>query len=98
MRTDRLAAVMKALSSEPRLKILGLVKDRAVCVNMIASKLGMKQSAVSQHLRVMKEVGILKAEKRGYWVHYSVDMKSVERWRAAVDGLFKSPKAVREED
>jgi DNA-binding transcriptional ArsR family regulator len=88
MRTDRLAVVMKALSSEPRLKILQLLRERSLCVNMIARKLSMKQSAVSQHLRIMKEAGVLKAEKSGYWVHYSVDRKSADRWRSAVDGLF----------
>ena len=83
-----LVKALKALSSEPRLKMLRLLKGRALCVNAITARLRMTQSAVSQHLRVLREAGLVRPEKRGYWMHYSVDRKALEKWRAAVDRLL----------
>jgi DNA-binding transcriptional ArsR family regulator len=42
-------------------------------VNALAFKLGVTQSAVSQHLRVLKSAGLVKGERRGYRVHYFID-------------------------
>ncbi len=83
-----LVAVLKALSAEPRLKIVRLLKERTLCVNAITARLRMTQSAVSQHLRVLREAGLVRAEKRGYWMHYSIDQKALEKWRAVVDRLL----------
>jgi DNA-binding transcriptional ArsR family regulator len=83
-----LVGVLKALSAGPRLKIVRLLKARTLCVNAITARLGMTQSAVSQHLRVLREAGLVRAEKRGYWMHYSVDRKALGKWRAAIDMLL----------
>ena len=74
-----LVTALKALSSEPRIRIVQLLKGRRLCVNAITCKLGISQSAVSQHLRILKGAGIVNAEKRGYWMHYSVNEKSLAR-------------------
>jgi len=83
-----LSVVLKAISSESRLEIFRLLKKRSFCVNAIVHRLGMKQAAVSQHLRILKEAGLVEAQKCGYWVHYSVNWKALARWRAAVDKLL----------
>jgi len=83
-----LVTVLKALSSEPRLKIFRLLRDRPLCVNAITARLDMTQSAVSQHLRILKEAGLVKADKRGYWVHYSIDRGALARYGASVGKLF----------
>lgn len=79
-----LVTVLKALAAEPRLKIIGLLKEQPLCVNAITARLKMTQSAVSQHLRVLKTAGLVKAEKRGYWMHYSVETKALEKWQAVI--------------
>ena len=84
----KLVAVLKAISSEPRLKILRLLKERPLCVNAITAHIGCTQSAVSQHLCILKQAGLVKAEKQGCWMHYSVDRKSLKKWRAAMDKLL----------
>jgi len=84
-----LVKVLKALSSEPRLKMLRLLKGRSLCVKAITGRLGLTQSAASQHLRVLKEAGLVKDEKRGYWVHYSADKDALMRHGAAVGRLFE---------
>jgi DNA-binding transcriptional ArsR family regulator len=84
-----LVRVLKALSSEPRLKILRLLKERSLCVNAITAKVDITQSAVSQHLRILKEVGLVKAEKRGYWMHYSVNREALARYGDSIGTLFE---------
>jgi ArsR family transcriptional regulator len=41
-------------------------------VNALAYQLGVTQSAISQHLRVLKSSGLVKGERRGYRIHYFV--------------------------
>lgn len=50
---------LKALSSEPRLKLFILLKGRSLCVSAITAKMGMTQSAVSQHLKILKGAGLV---------------------------------------
>ena len=86
-----LVKVLKALSSETRLKILRLLKERSLCVNAITARLDMTQSAVSQHLRILKEAGLVKTEKRGYWMHYSVNREALRRYGSSIGRLFEGP-------
>jgi ArsR family transcriptional regulator, arsenate/arsenite/antimonite-responsive transcriptional repressor len=78
----------RALSSEPRMKILVLLKEHPQCVNVIARRLGMGQPAVSQHLRVLREAGLVKARKRGTWMHYEANGAAIEAQGKALGGLF----------
>jgi DNA-binding transcriptional ArsR family regulator len=82
--------VLKALSSEPRLKIFRLLRSRSLCVNALTAKLGMTQSAVSQHLRILKEAGLVQADKRGYWIHYSVNADALRRHASSIGRLFET--------
>jgi ArsR family transcriptional regulator len=80
--------VFKALSSESRLKIVGLLKEHPQCVNAIVERLGMTQSAVSQHLRVLKEAGLIRGEKRGNWMHYEMPVETLEDCGHALAEVF----------
>jgi ArsR family transcriptional regulator len=80
--------VFKALSSEPRLKIVRLLKEHPQCVNAIAERLGMTQSAVSQHLRILKEAGLVRGLKRGNWMHYEMPVESLGNCGRALAEVF----------
>ncbi|MGB8958376.1 MAG: metalloregulator ArsR/SmtB family transcription factor [Candidatus Aminicenantales bacterium] len=80
--------VFKALSSESRLKIVQLLKEHPQCVNAIANRLGMTQSAVSQHLRILKEAGLVRGLKRGNWMHYEMPVESLENCGRALAEVF----------
>jgi ArsR family transcriptional regulator len=80
--------VFKALSSEPRLKIVRLLKEHPQCVNAVAKRLGMTQSAVSQHLRILKEAGLVRGLKRGNWMHYEMPLESLEKCGRALAEVF----------
>ena len=77
-----------ALSSENRINILLLLKEHPQCVNAIVKRLKMTQPAVSQHLRVLKEAGLVKSKKNGYWVHYAVDAAALESCGKGLAKLF----------
>ena len=48
----------------------------------------MTQGAVSQHLRVMRDASLVIDEKRGYYVHYSLNEKTLTAWREEIDRLL----------
>lgn len=83
--TDEQTALFSALGDPTRLKLLKLLcrqrEPDALCVNALAAMLGVSQSAVSQHLRVLKSIGLVKGERRGYHIHYFVNQDTLERCR-----------------
>jgi ArsR family transcriptional regulator len=75
------AALFGVLADPTRLKLLRLLSQQqepdALCVNALAYRLGITQSAVSQHLRVLKSTGLVKGERRGYRIHYFINHKAL---------------------
>lgn len=68
-----LTVVLKAISDETRMKIIRLLLEHDYCVRGLAKRLNISESAVSQHVKVLKELDILIGNKRGYYIHYEVD-------------------------
>ena len=54
-----MANLLKVLSGGTRVRIVQLLKGRALCVNALASRLDVTQGAVSQHLRIMRDAGLV---------------------------------------
>jgi len=50
-----------------------LLEEDALCVGALSRRLGISQSAVSQHLRILREKGLVQPERRGFHVHYRLD-------------------------
>ena len=65
--------VFKVLSDKTRFKLINLLLTHDLCVGALAHHLGISEAAVSQHLKQLREVGLVKGEKRGYWTHYMVE-------------------------
>ena len=76
-----LVRLFKALAADTRLRIIEGLRGRCLCVNALAARLDLTHSAVSQHLRILREAGLVRSEKRGYWVHYSLDEQRIGEWR-----------------
>ena len=72
-----LARFYKALGDETRLRLVELLArqepGRALCVGRLAEELEVSPSTVSQHLRVLKDLGLARGERRGYRIHYYLD-------------------------
>lgn len=65
-----LERLLKALGEPMRLKIYQCLLERKHCVRSLSKKLGITESAISQHMKVMREAGLIYGEKYGYHTHY----------------------------
>ena len=70
---ENLVKVFKALSDETRLNILILVSKRNICQKGISKYLGISDSSVSQHIKVLKDAQIITGYKEGYYVLYHIN-------------------------
>ena len=82
-RVKRLAEQFQAFSDPNRLKILELLKNSGhpICVNGLAVRLGISQSGISQHLKILRQAGFLEVRKEGYFKHYSISEAGIKRFR-----------------
>ena len=62
--------MLKALGEPTRLAIYKSLLERKHCVRSLSKKLGISESAISQHMKIMKEAGLVYGEKYGYHTHY----------------------------
>jgi ArsR family transcriptional regulator, arsenate/arsenite/antimonite-responsive transcriptional repressor len=84
------ARVFKVLSAETRVRMIALLKNRSLCVNALARWMNITPAAVSQHLRVLRDAGIVSGEKKGYFVHYRVNNKKLAEWNDLVKILLET--------
>ena len=66
------AKVFKAFCDENRLRILELLQDGDLCACVLIEKLGIKQPALSYHMKILVEAGIVQATSVGKWTHYHI--------------------------
>jgi ArsR family transcriptional regulator len=99
--TDEQAAVFSALADPTRLKLVKfLCRQRdpdALCVNALAGLLGVTQSAVSQHLRVLKAISLVKGERRGYHIHYFINQEMLHKYRELTSAALSMEEPVEEQ-
>ena len=89
---EELAEIFKALSDPTRLRLVKLLSEcspsecggGSLCVNALAHELGVSQSATSQHLRVLRQAGLVRGERRGPFVHYSLNEDGLKKYKAAL--------------
>ncbi|MDW7674414.1 MAG: metalloregulator ArsR/SmtB family transcription factor [Bacillota bacterium] len=74
----RMAEQFKALSDETRLKILSLLTEQDLCVCEIIDALNMTQSAVSHHLKILKNAGFVEDRREGKWIFYQLTVASLQ--------------------
>lgn len=85
---EELAGLAKALGHPARVQIMRLLVRREACVcGDIVDELPLAQSTVSQHLKVLKEVGLIRGEVDGPRICYCVEPKVLRRLKALVAGL-----------
>jgi ArsR family transcriptional regulator len=79
----------KALGDRNRLRIINMLKQRAMCVCEITDILKLSQSTVSGHLRVLKEAGMVEDTKEGLWVEYRLcKEKNLNNQLLKLTGIF----------
>jgi DNA-binding transcriptional ArsR family regulator len=94
---ETLVEIFKALSDPTRLRLVKLLREQPpvncpgecnghgfLCVNALAHKLGVTQSAVSQHLRVLRQAKLVRGVRHGSFVHYSLDPDGLARYKTTL--------------
>ena len=79
--------ILKVLADETRLKLVRLLLTHNFCVRALARKLKISEAAVSQHLKVLREAGLLVGEKKGYFMHYGVNRDVLHSLARELDAL-----------
>jgi len=76
------AEIFKVLAVETRVKIIDLLKSKGpLGVKNIAELVGITPAAISQHLKILRQSGLVRSERKGYWIPYSIDEEALENCR-----------------
>ena len=86
-----LVQTLKTLADETRLNLVKLLLTHDLCVGALAKRLAVSEAAVSQHLKQLREAGLVKGEKRGYWTHYTVEKEKLHELAGLLRGLTELP-------
>lgn len=84
---------LKALGQTTRLKIIFLLATREHCVCELEQIIGLSQSAISQHMRLLKSAGIVNERRDGTWTYYTL---RPETWMRLANELSSALSAPRE--
>jgi len=68
-----LADIFKALGDETRLTIVQLLVGRELCVCDILDSFVMSQPAISHHLKILRQAGVVRDKREGKWIYYSLN-------------------------
>lgn len=74
------AEMFKVLSVETRVRIIDLLKSKGpLGAKSIAAHMGITPAAVSQHLKILRQAGLVRSERKGYWIPYAIDEGALEK-------------------
>ena len=74
--------IFKVLAVETRVKIIKILKSNGPLGSKnIAELVGVTSAAVSQHLKILRQAGLVRSERKGYWIPYSIDEEALENCR-----------------
>lgn len=85
MDEKEIAGLFKVLSVDTRLNIVKALKQKSLCVNALAARLGVSQSAVSQHLRILKSSGLVTDNRDGYFIHYTLNEEKLKEYLDSIN-------------
>lgn len=80
MNESKQAELFKVLGVESRIRIIDLLKQKGpLGVKDLSEALGITPSAVSQHLKVLRYAGMVRGERKGYYLPYEIDAKAMNK-------------------
>ena len=84
------AELFKVLGVESRIRIIDLLKQRGpLGVNEMAQILGITPSAVSQHLKILRHAGLVRNQRKGFWIPYEVDQAALEQCGEVISNVCR---------
>ena len=82
-----LSLLLKALGEPTRLSIFQQILIKKHCVRSLSRKLGITESAVSQHMKVLREAGLVCGERYGYHIHYLPKQEALDALSSAFEQM-----------
>ncbi len=80
------AEIFKVLSVDTRVNIIELLKANGpLGVKDISEKLGLTPPAISQHLKILKQAGMVRSERKGYWIPYTINVEAMDNCRKVLN-------------
>ncbi|MBM7580280.1 ArsR/SmtB family transcription factor [Jeotgalibacillus terrae] len=73
MSIDKASTALKLMGDKTRLTMLRILADHDCCVCEFVEIFQMSQPSVSQHVRKMKDIGMIKEQRKGQWIVYSLN-------------------------
>ena len=73
------AKVFKALCDERRQRILELLHTGQKCACVLTEEMGMPQSSLSYHMKILCDSGIVTSREEGKWIHYRISQQGSEK-------------------
>ncbi|MCP2036533.1 ArsR family transcriptional regulator [Planomicrobium sp. HSC-17F08] len=73
---EQASIVLKLLGDKTRLAMMKLLEKNECCVCEFVAIFNISQSAISQHLRKLRDVGLVKENRKGQWIFYSLNKNS----------------------
>ena len=83
-----ISRMCKVFSVDKRVQIIRLLAQHPLCVGALANLLDISAGAVSQHLRILRDAGLVESERRGYHIHYMLNKESVKHWQELISEIF----------
>ena len=90
LQRDQARALLKALADPLRLAVIEALGGGERCVCELTGELGLAQSKLSFHLKVMKEAGLLEAREEGRWIYYRLRAEAIADLQAWLGALATS--------
>lgn len=73
---EKIAAILKLLGDKTRLTMIKMLDTNDYCVCEFVGIFEVSQPAISQHLRKLKDLGLVTETRKGQWIHYSLKKDS----------------------
>ena len=89
---DEFSRFFKALGDPSRLQLVHILlqSEGSLSVSALGEQVSIGQSTVSQHLRILKDAGVIRAERRGASIFYQVDRPRLREMGHRFHALFGS--------
>jgi len=94
LQSDQARALLKALADPLRLRVIEALGRGERCVCDLTADLGLAQSKLSFHLKVLKEAGLLQDRQQGRWIYYRLRSEPIEAlrgWLADLTAQCRQP-------
>ncbi len=92
-----LTACLKALGDPTRFAIYRQLLIRKHCTRSLSRKLGITEAAVSQHLKLLRETGLVYREKHGYHMHYLPAQEALDFLSSSFEAMRRASRALNRE-